>query len=135
MFFINKLKVIVGGEVFMFLTVKFSLFSSIFGFCGKSYTQRVPRDHHGGPAGVRGVGVGDQGARLHRVQLCGFGRFHRVRGGGLAGFVGELGNGVDGGVLGGVVALHVLRVHGGGVAGGGRVVIHTAARARGVLRS
>ena len=31
MFFINKLKVIVGGEVFMFLTVKFSLFSSIFG--------------------------------------------------------------------------------------------------------
>ena len=33
MFFINKLKVIVGGEVFMFLTAaaKFSQFSSIFG--------------------------------------------------------------------------------------------------------
>jgi hypothetical protein len=36
--------------------------------------------------------------------------------GGLAGFVGELENGVDGGVLGGVVALHVLPVLGSGVA-------------------
>ena len=27
---------------------------------------------HGGPAGVQGVGVGDQGARLHLVLLCGW---------------------------------------------------------------
>ena len=53
---------------------------------------------------------------------------------GLAGFLGELGNGVDGGVLDGVVALHLLHVLGGGVAGGGRVVIRTASRACGVLR-
>ena len=44
-------------------------------------------------------------------------------------------SGVDGGVLGGVVALHLLRGLGGGVAGGGRVVVRTAARVHGVLRS
>jgi hypothetical protein len=36
-----------------------------------------------------------------------------------AGFLGELGSGIAGGVLGGVVALHLLHVLGGGVAGGG----------------
>ena len=38
-------------------------------------------------------------------------------------------------VLGVVVARLVLLVHGGGVAGGGRVVVRTAARAHGALRS
>ena len=38
-------------------------------------------------------------------------------------------------VLGGVVARHLLLVLGGGVAGGGRVVVRTAARAHGALRS
>ena len=90
---------------------------------------------HVGPAGVQGVGVGDQGARLHLFLLGGFGRCHCVRGGGLAGFLGELGSGVDGGFLGGVVALHLLCVHGGGFAGGGRVIVRNAARAHGVLRS
>jgi hypothetical protein len=46
-----------------------------------------------------------------------------------------LGGQVAGVVLGGVVALCVLRVLGGGVAGGGRVVVRTASLARGVLRS
>ena len=46
-----------------------------------------------------------------------------------------LGGVVAGVVLGGLVALHVLRVLGGGVAGGGRVVVRTASRASGVLRS
>ena len=54
---------------------------------------------------------------------------------GLAGFLGELGNGVDGGVLDGVVALHLFHVLGVGNAGGGRVVVRTASRASGVLRS
>ena len=79
--------------------------------------------------------LGGQGACLHHFLLCGFAGLHCVRGGWLAGFLGELGSGVDGGALGGVVALHLLRVLGGGVAGGGRVVVRTAARARGVLRS
>ena len=81
------------------------------------------------------VGTYTMGAFLHRLLLCGLAGFHCARGGGLAGFLGELGDGFAGGVLGGVVALHLLRVLGGGVAGGGRVVVRTAARAHGVLRS
>ena len=76
-----------------------------------------------------------QGAFLHLLLLCGFAGFHCVRCGGLAGFLGELGDGVAGGVLGGVVALHLLFVLGGGVDGGVRVVVLTVARAHGVLGS
>ena len=79
--------------------------------------------------------LGGQGACLHHFLLCGFAGLHCVRGGWLAGLLGDLGSGVAGGVLGGVVALHLLCVLGGGVAGGGRVVVRTAARAHGVLRS
>ena len=80
--------------------------------------------------------LGGQGACLHHFLLCGFAGLHCVCGGWLAGLLGELVSGVDGGVLlVGGVALLLLRVLGGGVAGGGRVVVRTAARARGVLRS
>ena len=77
----------------------------------------------GGLAGVRGVGVGGQVARLHLFLLCGFVLLH------------VLGGGVAGGVLGGIVALHLLHVLGGGAAGGGLIAVRTAARAHGVLRS
>ena len=69
------------------------------------------------------MGVGGQGARLHLFLLCGFVLLH------------VLGGGVAGGVLGGVVALHLLHVLGSVAAGGGRITVCTAARARGVLRS
>jgi hypothetical protein len=72
---------------------------------------------HGVLAGVRCVGVGGQGARLHMFLLCGF-VLLRVLGGV---------------VIGGVVADHLLHVLGGVTAGGGRVVVRTAARACGVL--
>ena len=77
----------------------------------------------GGPAGVRGVGVGGQVARRHPFLLCGF-VLLRVLGGVVAGVL-----------LGGVVAVHLLHVLGGGAAGGGHVVVRTASRASGVLRS
>jgi hypothetical protein len=91
--------------------------------------------HHRGPAGVQGVGGGGQEARLHLFLLCGFVGFHCVRGGGLTGFLGELGNGISEWVLFGVVALHLFCVLGGGIAGGVRVVVRTVARAHGLLGS
>jgi hypothetical protein len=90
---------------------------------------------HGGPAGVQGVGGGGQGARLHHFLSWVFAGFHCVRGGGRAGFLGELGNGFAEGVLGGVVALHLLHVLGGGIAGGVRIIVRTVSRAHGVLGS
>ena len=68
------------------------------------------------------AGLGDAGvgggwrARLHR-------RFLQCK---LAGLLE---------VLGGLVAVYLLYVHGGGAAGVGRVIVHTAAQARCVLRS
>jgi hypothetical protein len=53
---------------------------------------------HGGPSCVQGVSGGCQGTCLHLLLLCGFAGFHGVRGGVLAGFLGELGDGVAGGV-------------------------------------
>ena len=87
----------------------------------------------GGGSGV--LHLGGQGACLHHFLLCGFAGLHCVRGGWLAGFLGELVSGVDGGALGGVVALHLLRVLGGGVAGGGRAVVRAVARAHSMLGS
>ena len=78
---------------------------------------------HGVLAGVRGVGVGGQVARPHLFLLCGF-VLLCVLGGVVAGVA-----------LGGVVAVHLLHVFGGGAAGVGRVEVRTAARAHGVLRS
>ena len=61
-------------------------------------------------------------ASLLLIRLCEL-ALHCVLGGVAAGVV-----------LGGVVALHLLHVPGGGAAGVGRVVVRTASRASGVLR-
>ena len=74
----------------------------------------------GGPAGVC---VGGLVACLLLFQLCEFGLNH------------VLGGVVAGEVLGCLVALHLLHVHGGGAAGGGHVSVRISAQARGVLRS
>ena len=86
-------------------------------------TAMIQSTRSGSSAGSPNCRAGGLVARLLLFQLCEFGLNH------------VLGGVVAGEVLGCLVALHLLHVHGGGAAGGGHVSVRISAQARGVLRS